>query len=121
MLVGVCAGALIAGCGSAPYRTGKGNDHEVMYRPANQEPVRGEEASKNTTATQREVVYVEREPAVIYQPVVPAYRVVPAPALAPTYRVVTSRPAYSTVTTRPAYPATPAYTVVPVTRYYYYD
>jgi len=34
MLVCVFAGALIAGCGSAPYRAGKGNDHEIAYRPA---------------------------------------------------------------------------------------
>lgn len=108
MLVCVCAGALIAGCGSAPYRAGKGNDHEVTYRPANQE---------QQVVKEREVVYVEREPTVVYQTVVPAYRVVPAPQ--PTYRVVTSQPAYSTVTTRPAY--APTYTVVPVTRYYYYD
>jgi hypothetical protein len=122
MLVCVCARALIAGCGSAPYRSGKGNDHEVIYRPVNQEPVRGEEARKDSYSgtKEREVVYVEREPAVVYQPVVPAYRVVPAPAPAPTYRVITSKPDYSTVTTRPAYPA-PSYTVVPVARYYYYD
>ena len=109
LLVCAVAGALIAGCGTASYRAGKGNDHEAVNRPANQE---------RQVVKEREVVYVERAPTVIYQPVVPAYRVVPAPQ--PTYRVVTSQPAYSTVTTRPAYPAQ-TYTVVPVTRYYYYD
>lgn len=102
ILVCVLAGGLIAGCGSAPYRAGKGDDHQVVYRPA--------------SVPERELVYVERtDPYVYYQPV-PAYRVVPAQ---PTYRVVTSRPAYSVVTTRPAYQ--PTYTVVPVTRYYYVD
>jgi hypothetical protein len=106
MLVCVFAGALIAGCGSGPYRSGKGNDHLVMYRPANVEdskPARTE----TRVVPAREVVYVQ-EPQVIYQP---APRVVYQPA--PTYRVVTSQPAYTTVTTRPAY------RYVPVTRYYY--
>jgi hypothetical protein len=71
----LCAvmGALIAGCGSAPYRAGKGNDHEVVYRP------------NPAYQQQREVVYVERtDPYVYYEPV-PAYRVV---QVQPTYRVV---------------------------------
>ena len=93
MALCACAGALIAGCGSAPYRSGKGNDHQVMYRPHGVEEQRVVES--------REVVYV-REPYVYYEP-------------APAYRVVTTRPAYSTVTSRPAY------RYVPVTRYYYYD
>jgi hypothetical protein len=105
MLVCVLAGALIAGCGSAPYRSGKGSDHEVTYRPINEQQQK---------MTQREVVYVER-PYVYYQPV-PAYRVVP---VQPGYRVVTSQPAYNTVTSRPAYQ--PTYTIVPVTRYYYVE
>jgi hypothetical protein len=37
VLMCICAGALVAGCSSAPYRTGKGNDHEVVYRPASGE------------------------------------------------------------------------------------
>jgi hypothetical protein len=93
-----CAGALIAGCGSAPYRSGKGNDHQVMYRPHGVEEQRVVES--------REVVYVRepyvRESRVYYEPV-------------PSYGVVTADPAYSTVTTRPAY------RYVPVTRHYYYD
>ena len=32
VLVCVFAGALIAGCSSGPHRSGKGNDHLVMYR-----------------------------------------------------------------------------------------
>jgi len=94
-LLCACAGALIAGCSSAPYRTGKGNDHQVSYRPANVEERRVVET--------REVVYV-REPYeryVYYEP-------------APAYRVVTAEPGYRTVTTRPAH------RYVPVTRYYYY-
>jgi hypothetical protein len=94
-LVVACAGALIAGCTSAPYRSGKGNDHQAMYRPHGVEEQRVVET--------REVVYV-REPYeryVYYEP-------------APAYRVVTAKPAYSAVTTRPAY------RYVPVTRYYYY-
>ena len=100
MLVCAFAGALIAGCGSAPYRSGKGNDHLVMYRPANVEQTEETKVveTREVVPAQR-VVYV-REPRVIYQP-------------APTYRVVTSRPEYTTVTTRPAY------RYVPVTRYYY--
>ena len=88
------AGALIAGCGSAPYRSGKGNDHLVTYRPANVEQPR---------VVERDVVYVQEpvQERVYYEPV-------------PAYRVVTSRPAYSTVTSRPDY------RYVPVTRYYYY-
>jgi hypothetical protein len=106
ILVCVCTGALIAGCGSAPYRSGKGNDHLAMYRPGNVEdskPVRTE----TKVVPAREVIYVQ-EPQVIYQP---APQVIYQPA--PTYRVVTSEPAYTTVTTRPAY------RYVPVTRYYY--
>jgi hypothetical protein len=94
MLICACAGVLIAGCGSAPYRSGKGNDHLVMYRPGNVEQQR---------VVERDVVYV-REPVqerVYYEPV-------------PAYRVVTPDPAYSTVTSRPDY------RYVPVTRYYYY-
>ena len=90
------AGALIAGCGSAPYRSGKGNDHLVMYRPANVEQVR---------VVERDVVYVQepvqQQQYLYYEPV-------------PAYRVVTSRPACSTVTSRPDC------RYVPVTRYYYY-
>src|SRR5262245_61795461 len=93
VLMCACAGALIAGCSSAPYRSGKGNDHQVMYRPANVE--------QRKVVETREVVYV-REPYVYYEP-------------APAYRVVTAQPTYSTVTTRPAY------RYVPVTRYYYTD
>jgi hypothetical protein len=102
LLVGVLAGALIAGCSSAPYRSGKGDDHLVTYRPANVEQPK--------VVEKREVVYVH-EPRVYYEPV-PAYRVV---TTQPTYRVITSRPEYSAVTTRPTY------RYVPVTRYYYYD
>jgi hypothetical protein len=110
-LVCVLAGALIAGCSSGPYRSGKGNDHLVMYRPANVEPAKQTRVveTREVVPAQREVVYVQ-QPQVIYQP---APQVIYQPA--PTYRVVSSRPEYSTVTTRPA-PA-PAY--VPVTRYYY--
>lgn len=107
VLLAVCAGALIAGCGSVPQRTGKGNDHEIAYRSQKVESPR--------IAEQREVVYVERAP-VYYQPIVPAYRVVPTE---PIYRVVTPDPAYRTVTTRPAYQGT--YNVVPVTRYYHVE
>jgi len=104
-LVCACAAALIAGCGSAPYRSGKGDDHQVAYRPANVED--------QTVTPVREVVYVDRP--VYYETVAPAYRVVP---VQPTYRVVTSDPAYTTVTSRPVFERT--YTMVPVTRYYYY-
>lgn len=94
VLICACAGALIAGCSSAPHRSGKGNDHLVMYRPSNVEEPRVVERD----------VYVQ-EPVqqryVYYEPV-------------PAYRVVTSRPAYGTVTSRPEY------RYVPVTRYYYY-
>jgi len=91
MLICACTGALIAGCGSAPYRSGKGNDHLVMYRPANVE---------QRKVVERDVVYVQ-------QPVQERYVYVePVPA----YRVITPNPAYSNVTSRP----------VPVTRYYYY-
>lgn len=100
VFVCACAGALIAGCNSAPYRSGKGNDHQVMYRPHGVEQSRDVEARQQPRVVPaREVVYV-REPYV-YQPV-------------PAYRVVTAQPAYSTVTSRPAY------RYVPVTRYYYY-
>ena len=102
MVVGVLAGALIAGCGTAPTRTGKSNDHVVAYRTQNAEPTR--------VVREREVVYVNRTPVyqpVYYQPVVPAYR------------VISSDPGYSTVTTRPVYQRT--YTTMPTTRYYYYS
>jgi hypothetical protein len=104
VLVCVLAGAVIAGCNSAPYRSGKGNDHLVMYRPANVEETKVVKETKivqPTVVQPREVVYVQ-EPYVYYQPV-------------PAYRVVTAQPAYSTVTSRPAY------RYVPVTRYYYTD
>jgi hypothetical protein len=104
MLVCACAGALIAGCGSAPYRSGKGNDHLVTYRPANVEEtkvVREVKVVRPTVVQTREVVYVH-EPYVYHQP-------------APAYRVVTAQPTYSAVTSRPAY------RYVPVTRYYYTD
>jgi hypothetical protein len=105
VLVCACAGALIAGCGSAPYRSGKGNDHQVMYRPANVEETKVVEAPTHPRVVEtREVTYVH-EPHVSYQP-------------APTYQVVTARPGYSTVTSRPVQPA---YRYVPVTRYNYYD
>lgn len=95
VLLCTAVGALIAGCGSAPYRSGKGNDHLVMYRPANVE---------QRKVVERDVVYVQQpveRNEVYYEPV-------------PAYRVVTSRPAYTTVTSRPEY------RYVPVTRYYYY-
>jgi outer membrane biogenesis lipoprotein LolB len=102
VLVSVLAGALLAGCsGSAPYRSGKGNDHLVMYRPHGVEQSRIVEVREQPRIVQRqEVVYV-REPYVYDQP-------------APAYRVVTAQPSYSTVTSRPAY------RYVPVTRSYYY-
>ena len=108
-LVCVLAGALIAGCSSGPYRSGKGNDHLVMYRPANVEPAKQARVveTREVVPAQREVVYVQ-QPQVIYQP---APQVIYQPA--PTYRVISSRPEYSTVTTRPTY------RYVPVTRYYY--
>src|SRR5262249_11469829 len=90
------AAALIAGCGSAPYRSGKGNDHLSMYRPANvQEP---------KVVEKREVVYVRQpvQPAYVYYEPVPAYRVVPA------------QPVYTTV------PPRAGYRYDPVTHYYYY-
>ena len=108
-LVCVFVGALIAGCNSAPYRSGKGNDHLVMYRPANVEETKETTVVHEVVPAQREVVYVQ-QPQVIYQPAPP---VVYQPA--PTYRVVSSRPEYTTVTTRPAY------RYVPVTTRYYYD
>lgn len=94
MLICACAGALIAGCGSAPYRSGKGNDHLIMYRPGNVE---------ERKAVERDVYVQEpvQQRYVYYEPV-------------PAYRVVTTRPAYSTVTSRPVYG------YAPVTRYYYY-
>jgi hypothetical protein len=111
ILVCVAAGALIAGCGSAPYRSGKGNDHLVQYRPANVEHTEKTKVVETRTVVpaQREVIYVQ-QPQVIYQPAPP---VVYQPA--PTYRVVTSKPDYTVVTTRPA----PATAYVPMTRYYY--
>ncbi|HET6621017.1 MAG TPA: hypothetical protein VFG64_13865 [Dongiaceae bacterium] len=94
MVICACAGVLLAGCGSAPYRSGKGNDHLIMYRSDAEQP----------KVVEHDPVYV-REPVeqryVYYEPV-------------PAYRVVTSRPAYSAVTSRPDY------RYVPVTRYYYY-
>ena len=113
ILVCVFAGALIAGCGSAPYRSGKGNDHLVMYRPGNVEETKQTKVvhTREVVPAQREVIYVQ-QPQVIYQPAPP---VVYQPA--PTYRVVTSKPDYTVVTTRPAPAPAPAY--VPVTRYYY--
>jgi hypothetical protein len=109
VLVCVFAGALIAGCGSAPYRSGKGNDHLVQYRPGNVETERTKVVETRTVVpAEREVIYVQ-QPQVIYQPPPP---VVYQPA--PTYRVVTSKPDYTVVTTRPA-----ARAYVPVTRYYY--
>lgn len=56
-LVCVFVGALVAGCGSAPYRSGKGNDHLILYRPANVEETRVEETG-DVVPAQREVVYV---------------------------------------------------------------
>ena len=103
-LVCACAGALIAGCSSGPYRSGKGSDHEVVYRPINASEPRVE----------REVVYVDRD-RYIYQPVyqpAPVYYQ-PAPAPQPAYRVITANPNYTVVTARPTY------RYVPVTRYYY--
>ena len=110
VLVSVLAGALLAGCGNVPTRTGKGNDHVVAYRAQNVEPTR--------VVREREVVYVDRTPAyyqpVYYQPVVPAYRVISSD---PTYSTVTTRPIYQrTYTTQPIYQRT--YTTVPTTRYY---
>ena len=107
VLICVFAGALVAGCNSAPYRSGKGNDHLVMYRPANVEETKQVVHTREVVPAQREVVYVQ-QPQVIYQP---APQVVYQPA--PSYRVVSSRPEYTAVTTRPAY------RYVPVTRYYY--
>jgi hypothetical protein len=95
MVVGVLAGALIAGCGSAPIRTGKANDHVISYRTQDAVPAR--------VVREREVVYVNQP--VYYQPVVPAYR------------VISADPEYSTVTTRPVYQRT--YTTTPMSPYYY--
>lgn len=117
VVVCVFAGALIAGCGSAPYRSGKGNDHLIQYRPANVDSTEKTKVVETRTVVpaQREVIYVQ-QPQVIYQPAPPVlYQ--PAPPPAPTYRVVTSKPDYTAVTTRPAPAPAPAY--VPVTRYYY--
>ena len=113
VFVCACVGALIAGCGSAPYRSGKGNDHLVQYRPANVDNTQKTKVVETRTVVpaQREVIYVQ-QPQVIYQPAPP---VVYQPA--PTYRVVTSKPDYTVVTTRPVPAPAPAY--VPVTRYYY--
>ena len=107
VLVCVFAGALIAGCSSGPHRSGKGNDHLVMYRSDSAEETTKVVHTREVVPVQREVVYVQ-QPQVIYQP---APQVVYQPA--PTYRVVSSRPEYTTVTTRPSY------RYVPVTRYYY--
>jgi hypothetical protein len=101
VLVCVFAGALIAGCSSGPHRSGKGNDHLVMYRSDSAEETTKVVHTREVVPVQREVVYVQ-QPQVIYQPVPQ-----------PTYRVVSSRPEYTTVTARPAY------RYVPVTRYYY--
>jgi hypothetical protein len=107
LLVCVFAGALIAGCSSAGYRSGKGNDHLVLYRDSGEELKQTRVVETRVVPAQREVVYVQ-PPQVIYQP---------APQViyqqAPSYRVVSSRPEYTTVTTRPTY------RYVPVTRYYY--
>lgn len=111
VMVCVFSAALIAGCGSAPYRSGKGNDHLVQYRPANVEDTEKTKVVGTVVPAQREVIYVQ-QPQVIYQPAPP---VVYQPA--PTYRVITSKPDYTVVTTRPAPAPAPAY--VPVTRYYY--
>lgn len=110
VLVCVFASALIAGCGSAPYRSGKGNDHLIQYRPANVEHTEKVKVVETRTVVpaQREVIYVQ-PPQVIYQPAPVVY------PPAPTYRVVTSKPDYSVVTTRPA----SGTATVPVTRYYY--
>ena len=108
LLVGVFAGALIAGCNSAPYRSGKGNDHLVMYRPANVEETKKVVHAREVVPVEREVVYVQ-QPRVIYEPAPQVVHQQPVP----TYRVVSSRPEYTTVTTRPSY------RYVPVTRYYY--
>ena len=112
VLVCVFAGALIAGCSSGPYRSGKGNDHLVMYRDSGEETKRTKvvetrEVVPAQRVVQREVIYVQ-QPQVIYQP---APQVIYQPS--PTYRVVSSRPEYSTVTSRPTY------RYAPVTRYYY--
>ena len=112
ILVCVAAGALIAGCSSDGHRSGKGNDHLVLYRDGGDEQkqtkvVQTREVVPAQRVVQREVVYVQ-EPQVIYQPAPP---VVYQPA--PTYRVVTSKPDYTVVTTRPTY------RYVPVTRYYH--
>lgn len=107
VLVSVFAVALIAGCSSAGYRSGKGNDHLVLYRDSGEERKQTKVVETREVVPAQRVVYVQ-EPQVIYQP---APRVVYQPA--PTYRVVTSQPAYTTVTTRPTY------RYVPVTRYYY--
>ena len=112
VLLCVFAGALIAGCSSGGHRSGKGNDHLVLYRDSGEEQkqtkvVQTREVVPAHRVVQREVVYVQ-QPQVIYQPAPP---VVYQPT--PTYRVVTSRPEYTTVTTRPTY------RYVPVTRYYY--
>ncbi len=106
-LLCVFAGALIGGCGSAGYRSGKGNDHLVMYRDSGEESKQTRVVETRVVPAQREVVYVQ-QPQVIYQP---APQVIYQPA--PSYRVVSSRPEYTTVTTRPTY------RYVPVTRYYY--
>jgi hypothetical protein len=106
VLVCVFAGALIAGCSSGGYRSGKGNDHLVMYRDSGEE-TRTRVVETRVVPAHREVVYV-RQPQVIYQP---APQVVYQPV--PSYRVVSARPEYTTVTTRPTY------RYVPVTRYYY--
>jgi hypothetical protein len=109
VLVSVFAGALIAGCNSAPYRSGKGNDHLVMYRPANVEETKQTKVvHTREVVPQREVVYVQ-QPQVIYQP--PPRVLYQQPA--PTYRVVSSSADYTAVTARPSYRH------VPVTRYYY--
>ncbi len=105
-LASACAGLLVAGCGSATHRSGKGNDHQVMYRPHGVEQTRVVAREQPRVIERREVVYV-REPYVYYQP-------------APAYRVVTAQPTYSTVTSRPAH-VTSRTAYVPVTRYYYTD
>jgi hypothetical protein len=91
MLACVLAGILIAGCGTAPTRTGKANDHVIAYRTQNAVPAR--------VVREREVVYVNQP--VYYQPVVPAYRVISAD---PAYTIVTTRPIYQRTTTTPTTP-----------------
>lgn len=79
--------AVIAGCGSGiDQRYGKGNDHEVAYRVGDRRD-------------QTKVVYVDRQPRVVYvQPVSPAYVYYP---------------------TTPRYQVVPVLRTAPTTQYYY--